>query len=125
VGDHTEVVDGDVTEARAARLMPVLEMGGSLSACTVGVLGMFVVASVVVSVDKGSRGMSVRWLGCCLPAVGGCWKGCTSANAQETLECYRCFVDLRIHDPLIWTQLFYVHVVSTAFWWRKISYCSR
>jgi hypothetical protein len=48
-----------VTEARAARLMPVLETGGSLSACTVGVLGTFVVASVVVCVDKGLRGMSI------------------------------------------------------------------
>jgi hypothetical protein len=59
VGDHTEIVGGDVTEARAARLMPVLETGGSLSACTVGVMGTFVVAYVVVCVDKGLRGMSI------------------------------------------------------------------
>jgi hypothetical protein len=59
VGDRTEVVGGDVTEARAARLMPVLEMGGSSVTCAVGVMGTFVVDAVIVSVEKVSRGASV------------------------------------------------------------------
>lgn len=78
-----------------------------------GIVAAFVVVAVgrcgCCGYRRGHRRFRCQRRGRCRCRC--CWKSRTSTNAQETLERYRRFVDSRIHDALIRTRLFYVHVI--------------